>query len=278
MPQRHDLKTSSSSHPSSIIHVLDRSKPSGRPGERFGPSTEFIVTPESRAGLASKDPALARLEIVQQLHSTCASRVYGFLRKSVSPDIADDLTQETFLKLLQVKTLERKSISISYLFRIAQNLLRRRFNVMKRRRQIMEEMARFETPAHEVEQSGPVAIEASMLGEALESLTIHEQETVRLIICDGLSYTQAARVLDVPVSTINNWKHRALHKLRGTIDAADFQQSTSSEQPLHPLADPEGSGRKQAPCSQEAPGHDGGASTHPSRSSDAGHTSIRFAG
>ena len=103
--------------------------------------SEFIVTPESTAGSTSKDPVQARLEIVQKLHSTCASRVYGFLRKSVSPDIADDLTQETFLKLLQVRNLERKSISISYLFRIAQNLLRRRFNVTKRRREVMEKIA-----------------------------------------------------------------------------------------------------------------------------------------
>lgn len=276
MPQGHDLKTSSRSHPSSIIDVLDRTKPSGRTGDRFGPSTEFIVTPESMSDLASKDPVQRRLEIVQKLHSTCASRVYGFLRKSVSPDIADDLTQETFLKLLQVRNLERKSISISYLFRIAQNLLRRRFNVTKRRREIMEKIARFETPAHEKRPSGPVAIEASMLGKALESLTMHEQETVRLIICDGLSYTQAARVLDVPVSTINNWKHRALHKLRGTIDAADFQQSTSPEQSVHSSENQEGSRREQASCPQEAPGIHGEASKRPSKK--PGHTSIRVAG
>ena len=243
MPQGHDLKTSSRSHPSSIIDILDCSKPCGGSGDRFGPSSEFIVTPEEMAGPASKDPVQARLAIVQKLHSTCASRVYGFLRKSVSPDIADDLTQETFLKLLQVQNLERKSISISYLFRIAQNLLRRRFNVTKRRREIMEKIARFETPAHEKRLSGPVAIEASMLGEALESLTVHEQETVRLIICKGLSYTQAARVLEVPVSTINNWKHRALHKLKGIIDAADCQLSSSSDQSVHLPKDQVGSGR-----------------------------------
>ena len=278
MPQGHDLKTSSSSQPTSIIDVLDRTKPSGRTGDRFGPSKEFIVTPESMMASVSKDPVQARLEIVQKLHSTCASRVYGFLRKSVSPDVADDLTQETFLKLLQVQNLERKSISISYLFRIAQNLLRRRFNVTKRRREVMEKIARFETPAHEKRLPGPVAIEASMLGEALESLTVHEQETVRLIICEGLSYTQAACVLDVPVSTINNWKHRALNKLKGTIDAADFQQSPFSDQPVRLPKNQEGSQREQASRPQEAPGRDGEASRRPAKGSGSGRTSIRFAG
>ena len=278
MPPGHDLKASFSSHPTSIIDVLDRTKPSGRTGNRFGPSTEFIVTPESTAGSTSKDPVQARLEIVQKLHSTCASRVYGFLRKSVSPDIADDLTQETFLKLLQVRNLEKKSISISYLFRIAQNLLRRRFNVTKRRREVMEKIARFEMPAHEKSLSGPVAIEASMLGEALESLTVHEQETVRLIICEGLSYTQAARVLDVPVSTINNWKHRALHKLKGTIDAADFQKTPSPEHSVRLPEDQEGSQGEQAPRPQGAPGTHGEATRRSAKGSGSGHTSIRFAG
>jgi len=276
MPQGHDLKTSSSARSTPLIDVFDRTKPSDHAGARFDRSTDFIVTPEDMDGPGSKDPAQARLEIVQKLHSTCASRVYGFLRKSVAPDIADDLTQETFLKLLQVKNLERKSISISYLFRIAQNLLRRRFNVTKRRREIREKMARFETSAHQTGSSEPVVIEASMLDAALEILTDHEQATIRLIICDGLSYTQAARVLNVPVSTINNWKHRALHKLKGTIDAADFHEKTPTDHSVHLSTDLEGSRRKQASSSPEAPGiHDEASKESGSRT---GRTSIRFAG
>jgi DNA-directed RNA polymerase specialized sigma24 family protein len=49
-------------------------------------------------------------------------------------------------------------------------------------------------------------------------LTDNEQAAVRLIICRGLSYEQAARSLGVNVSTINNWKHRGVNKLRRIID------------------------------------------------------------
>jgi predicted DNA-binding protein (UPF0251 family) len=142
----------------------------------------------------------------------------------------------------------------------------------------MEKIARFETPAHEKRLPGPVAIEASMLGEALESLTVHEQETVRLIICEGLSYTQAARVLEVPVSTINNWKHRALHKLKGTIDAADFHQTPFPDHSVRLSKAQEGGRRQQAPRSQEAPGTHGEATRPPANGSKSGNTSIRFAG
>ena len=278
MPRGHDLKTSAGIRMSPLIRHQGRSDgPEGRES-RFGPSTAFIVTAEDMAELASEHPDQAKVEIVQKLHATCASRVFGFLRKSVSPDIADDLTQETFLKLLQVKNLERKSISISYLFRIAQNLLRRRFNVSKRRREIMEKVALFETPVHEHSSTGPVGIEGAMLDEALESLTQNEQETIRLIICDGLSYSQAAGVLNVPVSTINNWKHRALHKLRGTIDAADSQRTGQHSRPSHARSDRTRSSREHATGSQGAPGAREQAGAASEVRSETGTSRIRFAG
>ncbi len=244
--------------------------------ERSGSSTTFIITAENMAELAARDPEKARLEIVLKLHKTCSARVYGFLRKSVSSDIADDLTQETFLKLLQVKNIERKSISISYLFRIAQNLLRRRFNVMKRRREIMEKIARSETPAQERRRPEPVGIEAMMLDSALEGLDLHEQETIRLIICDGLSYTQAARALDVPVSTINNWKHRALQKLRGTIDATDSRDSQSFS--TKRSSDHAGGRGQQVSCSAEPSSHLEGVSAGSKVSSEVRKDRIRVAG
>ena len=278
MPPGHDLKTHAGVRTSSLIRVLGRSEgPEGR-ASRFGPSTAFIVNAEDMAQLASEHPDRAKLEIVQTLHATCASRVFGFPRKSVSADIADDLTQETFLKLLQVRNLERKSISISYLFRIAQNLLRRRFNVSKRRREIMEKVAQFEIPVHEKSSTGPVGIESAMLDEALGSLTQNEQETIRLIICDGLSYSQAAGVLNVPVSTINNWKHRALHKLRGTIDAADSQETERHGRHSHACTDRTRGAGKQAPGSQGAPGDRGQAGPTPEVRSQTGTSRIRFAG
>jgi DNA-directed RNA polymerase specialized sigma24 family protein len=49
-------------------------------------------------------------------------------------------------------------------------------------------------------------------------LTPSEQSAIRLIVCEGLDYQAAARSLGVPVSTINNWKHRALAKLKQIIE------------------------------------------------------------
>jgi RNA polymerase sigma factor (sigma-70 family) len=63
------------------------------------------------------------------------------------------------------------------------------------------------------------------LHRAMEVLTENEQAAIRLIICRGLSYDQAARSLGVSVSTINNWKHRGVKKLRRVIDEARLESS-----------------------------------------------------
>jgi hypothetical protein len=119
----------------------------------------------------------------------------------------------------------------------------------------MEKVAQQETPARKKRSSELLGLESIMLDEALEGLDVHEQETIRLIICDGLSYTQAARALDVPVSTINNWKHRALRKLRGTIDAADSQDAKQPFSSTQQQRDLGGSRGEQETRSQTPSGH-----------------------
>ena len=201
----------------------------------WGPSTDFIVTPDLPEARAGQSPSEVRSLIVLRLYETCSLRVYAFLRRSLPADAAEDLTQETFLRLLQLRNLEKKSISISYLFRVAQNLVRRRYNLAARRRGIHDTVLRYEVEcASKVDDPNQqlVALEAEHLGPAIETLVPHEQETIRLIVCEGLSYADAARILEVPVSTVNNWKHRALRKLRGFIDAInDESESVTSSQP-----------------------------------------------
>jgi predicted DNA-binding protein (UPF0251 family) len=49
---------------------------------------------------------------------------------------------------------------------------------------------------------------------AMKSLNDHERSAINLIVCRGLSHEQAARSLGVNASTINNWKHRGVKKLK----------------------------------------------------------------
>ena len=138
---------------------------------------------------------------------------------------ADDLAQETFLKLLTHKNLEKKFISISYLFRIAQNLVRRRHRDQVRRRAFLRDGFQHDRRNFQPSQSAPssgsnrlVPVDSEELTRAFQNPSDREHEVLRLIVCEGLSYAIAAKVLGVPVSTVNNWKYRALIRLRNHID------------------------------------------------------------
>ena len=164
-----------------------------------------------------------RSTLVLDLFDHYYERVYAFLRKSTTPDISEDLAQEVFLRLMQHPELERLEISISYLLKIAHNLLRRRFSRAARLRELLEERVRRDGDP----EIGPVkrhkddeTVSDGILETALGLLTRDEQDAIRLIVCEGKSYQHAAEALGVSVTTINNWKHRGIVKLRKYIEDA----------------------------------------------------------
>ena len=71
---------------------------------------------------------LKRADLVLGLFEAYYDRVYAFARKSAEPAIAEDATQEAFVRLLQHPRLEELEISISYLLKIVHNILRRRYS------------------------------------------------------------------------------------------------------------------------------------------------------
>jgi len=185
-----------------------------------------------------------RTSLVLELFDSYYERVYAFLRKSTTPDVAEDLAQEVFLRLMQHPDLERLEISISYLLKIAHNLLRRRFSRASRLRELLKERVHrdggnpdFGTGDVEPESLG---LTDGVLETALSLLGRDEQDAVRLIVCEGKSYQHAAEALGVSVTTINNWKHRGIVKLRKYIEEAgeaiaasvvDEELSTSRQLP-----------------------------------------------
>jgi RNA polymerase sigma-70 factor (ECF subfamily) len=159
-------------------------------------------------------------EIVRDLFETCFDRVYGFVRKTADPETAEEVTQDVFARLLFVQDFESKEISVSYLIKIADNLLKRRFRRQERWTRIGEDLGREQT----LDQGAKAACQNPEAGDArvtaaMDRLSHDERAAVRLIVCEGLSYEDAARSLGVEVSTINNWKHRGIQKLKQHVGA-----------------------------------------------------------
>lgn len=161
--------------------------------------------------------------IVLSLFESYYDRVYCFIRRSLPPEQAEDIAQELFVRLLEHRDLENRTISVSYLIKIADNLIKRRYQRNKRFQRWLESHdQRLEIgPDATAASDTPNALDDQALERALDVLSPEERDAVRLIVCQGMSYDQAACSLGVSVTTINNWKYRGLRKLKESVKQPD---------------------------------------------------------
>ena len=80
-----------------------------------------------------------RARIVGELYKSYDPRVFCFARRFARDEEAEEVAHEAFVRLFRVRNLERMSISVAYLLRIAENLLKRRHERAQRYRRILEE-------------------------------------------------------------------------------------------------------------------------------------------
>jgi RNA polymerase sigma-70 factor (ECF subfamily) len=126
---------------------------------------------------------------------------------------ADDLVQDTVERALRnLHRWESGTRLDSWMFRIAQNLFidGARSRVRKRASGTMEE-------AEAVGEDGARAMEAKITFadtcRALAALPDDQRSAVALVLIDGMSYREAAEVLEVPMGTLTSRLARAREAL-----------------------------------------------------------------
>lgn len=159
-------------------------------------------------------PVDTRGALVLRLFEEFYERVYFFARRSVDQATAEDVAQEVFVRLLDKDDLESRPMNVSYLIKIADNLIKRRHRRLKKLEEfITSELNRFDAQM----DASAVAFRASPeTAEMLQQLPSEEQDAVGMIVCRDLSYEATALALDVKVSTVNNWKYRGIQRLKQT--------------------------------------------------------------
>jgi RNA polymerase sigma factor (sigma-70 family) len=158
--------------------------------------------------------ASTRGALVLSLFEQFYDRVYWFARRSVDAPTAEDVAQEVFTRLLRIPDLEDRIVNSGYLIKVADNLIKRRHKQKVQLERFTNE--RTERPEAVAFRETP---DDTHCAGAMNQLSDAEQDALRLIICEGLSYEAAAKALDVKVSTVNNWKFRGIQKLRLVHDS-----------------------------------------------------------
>lgn len=183
-------------------------------------SMNLLMTDVSDEGLverAKQGDLDAYSELVRRYRERIYRTIYRFTRDHGD---TDDLAQETFLQAFrEIGRFREKSGFYTWLYRIAVNLS---LNFLKRKKR---EMGRQEFDERFVDQrqaAGFSPESASLnkelhdcVNEAVESLPMPYKTSFILVVQEGMSHSQAARVLGCSENTVS-WR---LHKARKMLQA-----------------------------------------------------------
>lgn len=141
------------------------------------------------------------------------SPIRAFFRKMCGGDeaLADDLAQETFLKAYNgLSRFQGGSQFLTWLYAIAKNV----FYEHLRRREQHEELGENDGESYQMASDASLDIAKCML-----LLEPEERLILSLSYADGLSQTEVAQLMNMPLGTVKTHTLRAKEKLRSSLTA-----------------------------------------------------------
>lgn len=164
-------------------------------------------------------------------------RIYGICYSMLrSRDLADDLTQDAFVKIIKgLHTFDGRSKFSTWVYRVVTNVCLSKLRSEKIRRHAsleamgagFEGLGQSQSAAERFEQSREQNPSAGVVhredtsGVLAALATLEPEQRAVLILCDcrGLPYEQIAEVLGVAVGTVKSRLFRARAALREAVEA-----------------------------------------------------------
>ncbi|MBX9683409.1 MAG: sigma-70 family RNA polymerase sigma factor [Hyphomicrobium sp.] len=161
------------------------------------------------------------VEAFRKLFQAYAPRVKAYMmRQGADPNTAEELAQETLLTVWRKAGLYsgEKGSATTWIFTIARNL---RIDRLRR------ELSWVELPDGHDEEPSPDALPDELLSQqqrklrvqtALATLPPDQLEVVSLSYIEGLSHSEIAERLGLPLGTVKSRMRLAYHKVRESVE------------------------------------------------------------
>ncbi|MCX6713902.1 MAG: sigma-70 family RNA polymerase sigma factor [Candidatus Vogelbacteria bacterium] len=160
--------------------------------------------------------------------------IYNFTYRFVhEPDVASDITQETFVKAWRnLKKFDQNLNFKTWLFTIAKNTA---YDWLKKKKPIVfSTLTATDEDDHRLEnlvvdtEPWPDEVFAqkeikTKLGEQLSKIPPLDQTIILLHLQEGQTFEMVAEILDQPMNTIKSRYRRALIKLRDLLGSSELQ-------------------------------------------------------
>jgi RNA polymerase sigma-70 factor (ECF subfamily) len=175
-------------------------------------------------------------EAMERLIRKYQSRIYNIiLRMCANPDDAAELTQETFVKIIEkIEGFQGRSSFYTWAFRIAVNLtinyckknVKLRLRSLDAQQDEHNEQARQQLKEYLSDDSLPdpatVAQNKELCELAVKSLMKLDEDQKAVVVLrdiEGMSYAQIAEVLDIELGTVRSRLSRARSNLREILES-----------------------------------------------------------
>jgi RNA polymerase sigma-70 factor (ECF subfamily) len=147
----------------------------------------------------------------REIYARHSNRIYAYCRRVVGDrNKADDLFQDTFLRLLQSSNEEKEMTNLSgYMIKIARNLCLK-YKTQQNVNLVSIEDFEIAEEGNELERTEL----SNLISMALDLLQDEYREALVLQAYDGMSYAEIAEIQEVPVTTVRNWIVRAKQRLK----------------------------------------------------------------
>ncbi len=194
------------------------------------PALDLANLPDADVvALAQRGRDAAYRELIRRYERPVFSLVFRMVRDR---ELAEDLSQDTFIKVLQHIDRYRPEFKFSsWLFKIANNvaidhLRRRQLDTVSMDGSPHAVTAEaVEATSFDVSGGGESALDrlqAKELGSAIEAAISRLRPEYRACILlrhvEDRSYEEIAATLDLPLGTVKTYIHRARHELRGLLE------------------------------------------------------------
>lgn len=177
-------------------------------------------TPEALTNLLLRVAQRQDHGAFSDLHEALAPRIKAYMmRNGAAADVAEDLAQEAMLQVWRKAKLysQEKGTATSWIYTIARNLRIDKF----RREYVWQEMpdGHEDVPDEAALPDEQVSADerSAILRKALLSLPSEQAEVIELSFLDGLSHSEIAGKLSVPLGTVKSRMRLAYSKLKDDV-------------------------------------------------------------
>ncbi|MEA3334474.1 MAG: sigma-70 family RNA polymerase sigma factor [Chloroflexota bacterium] len=157
-------------------------------------------------------------DALAQIFDQYQGKIYSYMYHRVgNPSVAQDLTSQVFLRVLEAIQNERawQSSFSGWLYRIAHNLVIDYYRRRGRSTQVsFEDVPALVSKGVGPEQAAQRALDAEGLRDAINRLTEEQAQVVTLRFLEGLSIAEVAMAMEKTEGAIKALQYRAVSSLR----------------------------------------------------------------